>query len=60
VKYWENNRRQAQENAGWSLDYVSAVDSNTQTIGLLTGIATGGVLLCGQMKSWPRFWNSNR
>ena len=41
VKYWENNRRQSQENAGWSLDYVSAVDSNRQTIWIADGHRDG-------------------
>ena len=40
---------------GWTLGWVSAVNSNGEQSGLLTRIATENILLCERMKSWTAF-----
>jgi hypothetical protein len=50
VKYWEiiaDNLKKA----GWSLGYVSAVDSNWRTMWIADAHRDGSVSLCVRMKS---------
>jgi hypothetical protein len=49
MKYWEIIADNLSK-AGWSLGWVSALDSEGRRIGLWTRIATGSVLLCARMK----------
>jgi len=59
MKYWEIIADNLSK-AGWSLGYVSAIDSNGERSGLQTHIATAkSVLLRARMKSWLRLWNWN-
>jgi hypothetical protein len=51
MKYWEIIARNLKKR-GWSLGYVSAIDSEGRTIGLLMRTAmTGSISLCERTKS---------
>jgi hypothetical protein len=44
---------------GWSLGWVSAVDSEGRTIWIADAHRGGKRLLCVRMKCWRRLWNQN-